>query len=300
MLAPGIIINADDLGIHPRINAGIVSAYRNGVLTSATLLVTTPYLEQTIRDAVRAADLPVGIHLSLTLGKAVAPAAEVVDLVDEEGYFKHSARQLLTRSFGGESGHRLLGQIRREVAAQLALARDWGVTATHCDSHQHVHMHPAIRAIVEEECRSAGINRLRLCREPLPPFAVHLRLLAGLRRMNHAKWLLIRRLARGNPPSLAATDAFFGLLYSGIMSKPVLRAVLNWARPDQSLEIGIHPGFPTRAEELTRSEAGFAGFISAAERQEEHDALVDDEIAALIRRRGLNPRSYDDAAKSAR
>ena len=49
-MAPGIIINADDLGIHPSINAGILSAYRNGILTSSTMLVTTDFLEETLRD----------------------------------------------------------------------------------------------------------------------------------------------------------------------------------------------------------------------------------------------------------
>ena len=52
-LPPGLIINADDLGIHPAINAGILSAYEQGIVSSATLLVTTPYLVETIEKIVR-------------------------------------------------------------------------------------------------------------------------------------------------------------------------------------------------------------------------------------------------------
>ena len=55
------------------------------VVCRRTMLMTTAYLEETVRDCVRPAVLPIGIHLSLTLGKAVASAAQVPDLVDEAG-----------------------------------------------------------------------------------------------------------------------------------------------------------------------------------------------------------------------
>ena len=39
--------------------------------------------------------MPIGIHLSLTLGKAAAPISEVPELVDEKGYLNLSAKRLL-------------------------------------------------------------------------------------------------------------------------------------------------------------------------------------------------------------
>jgi predicted glycoside hydrolase/deacetylase ChbG (UPF0249 family) len=54
-MAPGLIVNADDLGIHPAINAGILSAYRSDILTSGTMLMTTAYVNETLRDVVRPA-----------------------------------------------------------------------------------------------------------------------------------------------------------------------------------------------------------------------------------------------------
>jgi len=296
-LPPGIIINADDLGIHPRINAGIVSAYRHGVLTSSTMLLTTPYLEETVREIVRPGLLPVGLHLSLTLGKAVAPLADVPDLVDEEGYFKHSAGRLIVRSFSDDKGRLLFEQVRRELTAQLALAHDWGIRPTHLDSHQHVHMNPAIFRICEAEARRFGVTRMRVCHEPFPWFALHLEISKVLRRRNHAKWALIRWVSRAIDPHVATSDRFFGTVYSGIMLKRVLRALLQRTSSQQSLEIGIHPGFPVPPQELSRSERGFADFISSPLRQNEHDALIDNEIAALIRRQGLQPRAYDGALK---
>src|SRR6266508_1933159 len=93
-LSAGLIVNADDLAIHPDSNSGILSAYR----------------ERTVRDFVRPALLPIGIHLSLTLGKAAAPGDQVPGLVDEQGNLKLSADRLLLSSFKGRSEERRVGK----------------------------------------------------------------------------------------------------------------------------------------------------------------------------------------------
>ena len=88
--------HVDVMRLPPRINAGILSAWRSGILTSATMLMTTPWLEQTVRDAVRGAGLPVGIHLALTVGKSVAGHREVPDLTDESGDLTATAARLFS------------------------------------------------------------------------------------------------------------------------------------------------------------------------------------------------------------
>src|SRR5688500_7142073 len=57
-----LIVNADDLGYDPAVTRGILRAMRQGVVTSTTLMVNTPWAE----DAAREADeLSVGLHLNL-------------------------------------------------------------------------------------------------------------------------------------------------------------------------------------------------------------------------------------------
>jgi predicted glycoside hydrolase/deacetylase ChbG (UPF0249 family) len=297
-LSPGLIVNADDLGIHPSINAGILSAYRHGILTSCTMLMTTAYLEQTVRDYVRPQALPIGIHLSLTLGKAVAPRQAVPDLVDADGNLKLAADRLILSGFRGERGGALLGQIRREFEAQLAIARDHGLAPTHADSHQHVHMNPAIFRLVEELLPRFGIDRLRCSREPFHAFVLGPDLPDVMRRNNLAKWALLRWRAAGLCPALATTDEFFGVLYSGAVTGRALRALLSAAAPGGSLEICIHPGFPAPQGVGDYPRPGYNAFISAAARQNEHDALTDQSLAGLVRERGLALRSFDGAMKA--
>lgn len=296
-LPPGLIVNADDLGIHPSINAGILSAYRNGILTSCTMLVTTDYLDETLRDYVRPAALPIGIHLSLTLGKAVAPMDEVPDLVDQEGHLKLRAGRLLIATFASSTGAKLLPQIEREFEAQLSRAHDGGLRPTHADSHQHVHMNPAIYRIVERLLPRFGISRLRLSRESFRSAAFGADLPGTMRRLNPIKWALLRARGAAIKPRLAVTDDFFGVLYSGIVNKRAVRRAIAAASKADAFEICMHPGFPAPKAQSVYPVQGYNDFISSPVRQTEHDILLDDELAALIKRRGLVLRGYDGNLK---
>jgi predicted glycoside hydrolase/deacetylase ChbG (UPF0249 family) len=298
LLTAGIIINADDLGIHPNINAGILSAYCNGILTSSTMLVTTDYLELTLRDYVRLRVMPIGIHLSLTLGKAVAPVRDVANLVDERGYLKLSAKQLLLNSFAGAAGAKLHGQIRREFEAQLARAHDGGLRPTHADSHQHVHMNPQIFRLVEDLLPRFGIDRLRLSREPLPWFALGRDLPMAVKRLNPAKWAVLRWRAASIRPGLATNDDFYGMINSGLMGKSTLARIIAAASDAKAVEICMHPGFPAPNGAEVYPQPEYNRFISSAARQIEHDVLLDGELATLLRRRGLTLRGYDGREKA--
>jgi len=296
-LPAGLVLNADDLGIHPSINAGILSAYRNGILTSCTMLLTTAYMEETVRNYVRPAALPIGIHLSLTLGKAIAAPAEIPDLVDEEGNLRLSAGRLLLASYKGPKGRRLIGQIRREFMAQLALARDWGLQPTHADSHQHVHMNPAVFTLLEELLPRYGIDRLRYSRERFWGFAWRRDLLHLLKRNNPPKWVLLNWRGAQVQPQLATSDDFFGVLYSGAVTKRAMLALLAKASTKRSLEICIHPGFPAPKGETYYPRAGYNDFITSTARRVEHDVLVDAEVKELVQQRGLTLRAFDGRAK---
>lgn len=296
-LLPGLIVNADDLGIHPRINAGILSAYRQGILSSCTMLMTTAYRDETVRDYVRPQLLPIGIHLSLTLGKAVAPPGEIPDLVDKAGNLKLAADRLIVSSFNGDRGGAVLRQIGREFEAQLAIARDHGLRPTHADSHQHVHMNPAIFGLVEALLPRFGIDRLRFSREVFHAFTLGPDLPDILRRNNLAKWAVLRWRAAALRPSLATTDGFFGVLYSGAVSQRAMLALLRSAAPQRSLEICIHPGFAAPQGVNDYPRPGYNAFISSAARRSEHDVLVDPDVANLLRSRGLALRSFDGSIK---
>src|SRR5512142_879799 len=68
MSARALIINADDLGYDPAVTRGILRAMREGVVSSATFMVNTPFSEAAAREA---RGLAIGLHLNLARGTPV-------------------------------------------------------------------------------------------------------------------------------------------------------------------------------------------------------------------------------------
>src|SRR5262249_49874696 len=144
-----------------------------------------------------------------------------------------------------------------------------------------------------------GIGRLRYSREPFPVFALKADLLALLKRLNPAKWALLRWRSAQVQPKLATTDAFFGAVYSGAVTRGALASVIAGLEADRSLEICIHPGFPAPAGETFYPRPSYNAFIASPARRLEHDVLVDGELRQLVRARGLRLRSFDGREKEA-
>ncbi len=142
MPARALIINADDLGYDPAVTRGILRAMQEGVVTSATFMVNTPYAEAAAREA---RGLSIGLHLNLARGLPVWAAFPRDAL--EGGSFSEELAPLLTPEV-----------VETEVLAQLELLEALlGQQATHVDVHKHLHRHPNV---LEGLARAARLVRL--------------------------------------------------------------------------------------------------------------------------------------------
>ncbi len=293
----GLIINADDLGIHPDINRGIVEAFRTGVLTSSSFMVTTPYFKATVAEAILPTGLPVGLHLSLSYGTAISAPSRIPNLVDAEGRFGQSAATLIGRTARAGAFY---DQIGIELDAQIALARDHGVKLTHLDSHQHVHMNPAIFRIVEDLALRHGIPAVRMVREPFFRFEMRHQLATNLRRANPLKVALLSHRAAQIRARVATNDAFFGVMYSGNLGKPAFIAFLHAiARSAKVWEVGIHPGHSVDPAAREPTGAPIHPFIASPWRRRELALLTDPEVKHAIGRAGISLLSFAGLAARA-
>src|SRR5262249_32946787 len=123
-----LIVNADDFGQSAGINDGIIRCHEQGVVTSASLMVGWPCAAAAAEYARRTPTLSVGLHLDL--GEWVChngewrPLYQVVPLDAPAAIEEEIVRQI-------ELFRRL---VRRDP--------------THIDSHQHVHRHDPVDALV--------------------------------------------------------------------------------------------------------------------------------------------------------
>ena len=84
-----LIVNADDFGASAAINQAVVRAHREGILTTASLMVNAPGLAEAVQLARENPRLGVGLHLTLLMGHAALPPDKIPGLANARGEFSN-------------------------------------------------------------------------------------------------------------------------------------------------------------------------------------------------------------------
>lgn len=277
-MAKFLIVNADDLGISVPTNLAIGRAFRQGIVTSASLMANMPAVEHAVERIIRLnPGLGVGVHFCLTSGRPVMAPEYLPLLVNAEGCFRHGFLGLLRLV---RSSHRqeALDQIGREFAAQVARIEKLGVEVDHVDGHQHVHMIPEIFSLAAPlaESRHAAI---RIADEPLGPVRDWpMRLVRSVTNAGIVKKLLLSRLARSirreHSQMPVAGTGFFGVLETGRMTARTIQRIAR-GLPEGISEIALHPGSAIWPEDPLACSAEDRRFLSRPGRAAELAAVLD-------------------------
>ena len=245
-----VILNCDDLGSSRSANVAIYDALRNGLATSASLMVPCPWA----RDAAaqyRGED--VGVHLTLNSEWETyrwGPITRAPSLLDGDGGFP--------RTIEDTWDHADLDEVGRELRAQIERAILWGFDVSHLDSHMgtlqlradffDVYLELAVE--FQLPLRMAGASAQRLVGFPY------------------------RELAEAE--GVVFTDHY--VFYSGVGGrKPIERALFD-LRPGVT-EMYVHPAVDT--DELRSSHPDWSG------RVEDHAYVCSDpSLRDLIDRAG--------------
>jgi hopanoid biosynthesis associated protein HpnK len=230
-----VIFSADDFGLSEAVNEAVERAHRDGVLTSASLMLAGPAADDAVRRARALPSLRVGLHLVVIEGPAVLPAAEIPDLVDEAGRFPSGQLRLGLKYFFRP---RVRRQLAAEIRAQFAAFAATGLRLDHADAHKHMHLHPTVGRLMIEIGKEFGLRAIRVPAEP-PAVLAACGARVGLRGRLLYRWTaLLRRQARA--AGLATNDHCFGLAWSGHMTLERVRRLLA-VLPDGVSEIYFHP-----------------------------------------------------------
>jgi hopanoid biosynthesis associated protein HpnK len=282
-----LIVNGDDFGLTRGVNAGIIQAFREGILTSATLMANGPAFEDAVELGRANPQLGVGIHLCLVSGPAVASAKDIPALADRDGQLPKTLFVLLTRLSGGWIPTR---QIEREFRAQIQRVLDAGIRPSHLDTHKHTHTHPRVMEALGRVANEFGIRNVR---KPFEDFRTAL----GSHTDGHTNTRqVISAVAAGTAAplfrllvrsyGLRTPDHFFGLTTTGCLSSKELLQVLELLPPGTS-ELMCHPGVCD--EELEKSPTRLK-----RERQIELEALTDPDVRRAAEKRGIRLICYEE------
>lgn len=243
-----LIVNADDFGLSPGVNAAVIQAHQEGILTSASLMVNEEGASDAVRLAASNPRLGVGLHLSLAHGRAGLTPAQIPRLADVNGRFRDSG---VAAGFSYFFNRKLQAELRAEIAAQFEGFKRSGLVLDHVNGHLNMHLHQAILRVLLENSERWGVRSVRLTRDP---FFLNARLAGGAwaYRCSHA--VIYRCLSAWARPrlrrkGLAHTGVVFGLLQNGRVHEQFLLDLLP-NLPAGDSELYSHPGPPHFMEEL--------------------------------------------------
>jgi hopanoid biosynthesis associated protein HpnK len=274
-----LIVNADDLGLTLGVNRGIVRAFQDGIVTSASLLVTGSAFEEAVALARQNLELDVGLHLALVEEGAVLGRDALPTLLDETGRFPRTSAEFFRRAVLGRiSWH----EVEREIQAQLARFQKTGLRLSHVNSHQHLHMFPPLFRIVSRLTR--GMDNVWI-RNSAGPW----RKSAGVRMGRWVQQLglnLTCLSARGlhGWPLPQMPDGMYGFEVSGCLTRRALEQILRKI-PDGLWELICHPGEDDIATRRRYSHWGYRW-------PQELDALAAPEMRVVLKEQGIALTSF--------
>ena len=258
-----LIVTADDFGAAAAVNEAVETAFREGILTTASLMTAAPEAEDAVRRAKALPGLAVGLHLVVVRGQATLPASEIPAITDRQGRFDNNLVRAGFRYFFSPRARR---QLRAEIRAQFDAFAGTGLALDHANAHNHMHLHPTVLSMMIEVGRDYGLRAVRLPFEPASGVAALF--------LKPWIWLTKRRLHRAG---LRHNDTLIGLAATGRMDGTAMIAALS-NLPDGVSELMTHPA--TGPWDGAEPEA--AGFRFS----DELAALIDPAVRATLEQSG--------------
>ena len=267
-----LIVNADDFGLSASVNSAVIRGHREGILTTASLMVNESGFDEAVKLAKENPSLGVGLHLTLLMGHSALPPEQIPDLVNARGEFSGSPVGVGISYF---FRHGLREQLRAEIHAQFGKFHTTGLPLDHVNGHLHLHLHPAIFKILIEDSEKLGIRHLRLTRDCL----------SRSRKMSRGHWLY--RISHVAIFEILSSRAREPLRQRGIKHTQITFGLLQNARVDEEYILKLLPELPPGDSELY-------SHPSLDEFKREFDALVSPRVKELVKTHGIELIRYQD------
>ena len=276
-----LIVNADDFGLHPLINAGIIKGHQEGFITSTSLMPSAPCWQEAVRLAKENPRLGIGVHLTLVGGvPSVLPKEQVSSLLDDDGLFLPDYVAFAKRYYSGAVKK---AELEAELRAQFERALSCGVNITHIDSHQHTHVLPGINSLVLKLSNEYNIIRVRIPKEGYlftGGFQTGVGRLIGRSGLSFCADMAS---LRADSLGLRHPQHFYGMLAGGHLNVQLIANILRQL-PEGVSEIMTHPGLDSAALGKV--------FSWQYHWREELDAYLDAGNKALLKELGIEPVSF--------
>ena len=155
---PEVLLRLDDVGMNHSVNMAIERVAATKMPFSVSVLFACPWYQEAVEILKKNPQVAVGVHLALNsewrnyrwgpvLGKGGVPS-----LVDSVGYFQSSGEGFL-------ASHYDLGEVERELTAQVERALASGLKISYVDAHMGTALAtPQLREVTERVAKKYGLG----------------------------------------------------------------------------------------------------------------------------------------------
>jgi predicted glycoside hydrolase/deacetylase ChbG (UPF0249 family) len=268
-----LIVTADELGLSPKRNQGIVDAHCKGIVTSASMLAYGPAFREAVKIAKALPKLDVGLHLNLSEGEPLVLGHKT--LVDANGNFwgRQEARRRAREALFD------LREIERESDAQVDTLKSAGVKVTYINSVDHMHIRGNMAQAVALVAKKHGIRCFRCPADRVrpPSFKLDPDRLAAVEEYHQSA---VNAIGVYAAQRMRSTENFGGAALTGFLTPELLIETLR-ALPVGLTELMVHPG-------MASADKGFEG----PDREKEVQALTDPRLKPLLKELGIGLTHY--------
>ncbi len=275
-----LVINADDFGYYACVSRGIVACARKNAITATAVMANGPRFTELAKLLPNAPDIDLGVHLNITYGLPISKECKRL-LASSGGYFKTkiATAVMLMKS------NLPVAAVRAEWRAQIDRSLAAGLKICFLNSHEHIHLLPAIAGLMPELSKEYGVRHIRNPRPEWKNQPIRISTLLRNLLMALAVW------SSSAPPSKPDTRVL-GIGVSGKMTLKYLDRCFGTLIPGENYELMSHPGIYDPNEIVDKRLTAFHAW------QQEMDLLMSDAVKVLLQRYNIRLKRFSELDQS--
>lgn len=155
---------ADDWGLSPAVNEGILALARRGWLSSVSCMANTPFISHGLTELLSLSpQIRFALHFNLTFGKPLSPPERVESLIRKSSAYLFNHQTLMFKCFSGRIDPE---HVFIEAKAQLLALLGKDIPVSLLDGHHHIHFLPVISGALKRLSFEYRFDGVRLMRDP--------------------------------------------------------------------------------------------------------------------------------------
>lgn len=280
-----IKIHADDYGLSKSINDSILESIDNGNVNSVSVIVNN--IDRKSVNELKKRNVDIYLHICLTEGISSSKNEKNIGFIYDKN-FKFNKRIFFYLYqidwLKKDKKNKISEVINEEINQQIQIFKKYfSGSPLKIDGHQHIHINKEIYKLLIKK----DLYEIRV---PRDSYKLKFKNLFNIKILiNLIKVIIIKSKCKELESYIKNKDikyikTFFGILYSGITTKEIIRENINFYKKNKNdgVMILLHPGYSSKNEQIPYLNDRQSRFYKSNNRLLELNACKDNNLKLII------------------